>query len=141
MASVRKGGTARHSPFAHLCEGRFLRVGNETDRIFRHGKREACFPKPVHEKTDRAKPATEIRRRRNRGCARRASAMRHNKEEIMSKELAKTYDPKGLEDRLYQKWLDKKILPRRSKSGQETVYHRYPAAKRNRPAAYGPCAG
>ncbi len=25
----------------------------------------------------------------------------------MSKELAKTYDPRGLEDRLYQKWLDK----------------------------------
>ena len=25
----------------------------------------------------------------------------------MSKELAKTYDPKGLEDRLYKKWLDK----------------------------------
>ena len=25
----------------------------------------------------------------------------------MSKELAKTYDPKGIEDRLYQKWLDK----------------------------------
>ena len=24
----------------------------------------------------------------------------------MSKELAKTYDPKGLEDRLYQKWMD-----------------------------------
>ena len=22
----------------------------------------------------------------------------------MSKELAKTYDPKGIEDRLYQKW-------------------------------------
>ena len=29
-----------------------------------------------------------------------------NQEEIMSKELAKTYDPKGLEDRLYQKWMD-----------------------------------
>ena len=28
------------------------------------------------------------------------------KETTMSKELAKTYDPKGLEDRLYQKWLD-----------------------------------
>ena len=28
-------------------------------------------------------------------------------EEKMSKELAKTYDPKGLEDRLYKKWLDK----------------------------------
>ncbi len=28
----------------------------------------------------------------------------------MSKELAKTYDPKGLEDRLYQKWLDRKYF-------------------------------
>ncbi len=28
----------------------------------------------------------------------------------MSKELAKTYDPKGLEDRLYQKWLEKKYF-------------------------------
>lgn len=32
---ARKGGTARHSPFAHLCEGRFLRVGNEPcNRVF-----------------------------------------------------------------------------------------------------------
>ena len=28
----------------------------------------------------------------------------------MSKELAKTYDPKGLEDRIYQNWLDKKYF-------------------------------
>ena len=28
----------------------------------------------------------------------------------MSKELAKTYDPQGLEDRLYQKWLDNKYF-------------------------------
>ena len=28
----------------------------------------------------------------------------------MSKELAKTYDPKGLEDRIYQKWLDNKYF-------------------------------
>ena len=28
----------------------------------------------------------------------------------MSKELEKTYDPKGMEDRLYQKWLDKKYF-------------------------------
>ncbi len=28
----------------------------------------------------------------------------------MSRELAKTYDPSGLEDRLYQKWLDKKYF-------------------------------
>lgn len=32
------------------------------------------------------------------------------KEEAMSKELAKTYDPNGIEDRLYQKWLDKKYF-------------------------------
>ncbi len=28
----------------------------------------------------------------------------------MAKELAKTYDPKGMEDRLYQKWMDKKYF-------------------------------
>lgn len=28
----------------------------------------------------------------------------------MAKELAKTYDPKDIEDRLYQKWLDKKYF-------------------------------
>ena len=28
----------------------------------------------------------------------------------MSQELAKTYDPKGIEDRLYQKWMDKKYF-------------------------------
>ncbi len=28
----------------------------------------------------------------------------------MKKELAKTYDPKGLEDRLYQKWMDRKYF-------------------------------
>ncbi|MCR4792559.1 MAG: valine--tRNA ligase [Lachnospiraceae bacterium] len=28
----------------------------------------------------------------------------------MAKELAKTYDPKGIEDRIYQKWLDKKYF-------------------------------
>ncbi len=30
--------------------------------------------------------------------------------QIMKKELAKTYDPKGLEDRLYKKWEDKKYF-------------------------------
>ena len=28
----------------------------------------------------------------------------------MNKELAKTYDPKGIEDRLYQKWEDNKYF-------------------------------
>lgn len=32
------------------------------------------------------------------------------KENFMSKELAKTYDPHGLENRIYQKWLDKKYF-------------------------------
>jgi len=31
-------------------------------------------------------------------------------EVIMKKELAKTYDPKDIEDRLYKKWLDKKYF-------------------------------
>ena len=26
----------------------------------------------------------------------------------MAEELAKTYDPKGIEDRLYEKWMEKK---------------------------------
>ena len=38
----------------------------------------------------------------------------------MSKELAKTYDPKGLEDRLYQKWLDKDI-PRHCKPNKNRL--------------------
>lgn len=28
----------------------------------------------------------------------------------MSKELAKTYDPKSIEDRLYDKWMEKKYF-------------------------------
>ena len=38
------------------------------------------------------------------------SFRRKGKEKFMSKELAKTYDPKGIEDRLYQKWMDKKYF-------------------------------
>ena len=47
----------------------------------------------------------------------------------MSKELAKTYDPKGIEERLYTKMDGQWIFPCKSKSGQETVYHCYAAAK------------
>ena len=32
------------------------------------------------------------------------------KENMMSKELAKTYDPKEMEDRIYDKWLAKKYF-------------------------------
>ena len=55
----------------------------------------------------------------------------------MSKELAKTYDPKGIEERLYKK----RLFPCKSKPGQETVYYCYAAAKRNRSASHGTCAG
>ena len=35
---------------------------------------------------------------------------KQQQEDNMSKELAKTYDPKGIEDRIYQNWLDKKYF-------------------------------
>ena len=59
----------------------------------------------------------------------------------MSKELAKTYDPKGIEERLYTKWMENGLFPCKSKPGQETIYDCYAAAKRNRPASYGTCSG
>ena len=62
MASVRKGGTARHSPFARKCEGRFFRAGNEPCRDLQDTRKEACFRQRVPVKTDRAKPATETKR-------------------------------------------------------------------------------
>ena len=48
----------------------------------------------------------------------------------MNKELAKTYDPKGIEDRLYQKWLDKKYFHAEVDS-DKTFYDCNAAAKRN----------
>ncbi len=36
--------------------------------------------------------------------------LKRERKKTMSKELAKTYDPHGLEDRIYQKWLDKKYF-------------------------------
>ena len=35
----------------------------------------------------------------------------------MSKELAKTYDPKGIEERLYQKWVDGGYFHAKVRSG------------------------
>ena len=59
----------------------------------------------------------------------------------MSKELAKTYDPKGLEDRLIPEMAGQRLFSCKSKQSEETIYHCYAAAKRNRTAAYGPCTG
>ena len=55
----------------------------------------------------------------------------------MSKELAKTYDPKGLEDRIYQKWLDNKYFHAEVNRRQKTIYHCYAAAKCYRTASHG----
>ena len=68
-------------------------------------RKEACFRQRVPVKTDRAKPATEMKRSEIEVAHCRLHY--DTQEDFMSKELAKTYDPKGLEDRLYQKWLDK----------------------------------
>ena len=57
----------------------------------------------------------------------------------MSKELAKTYDPKGIEERLYQKWMDNGYFHAKVNPDKKTIYHCYAAAKRNRTAAYGTC--
>ena len=62
-----------------------------------------------------------------------------NQEEIMSKELAKTYDPKGLEDRLYQKWMDNGYSHAKVNPDKKPIYNRNAAAERNRPASYGTC--
>ncbi len=40
----------------------------------------------------------------------RAFLLQERRQITMSKELAKTYDPQGIEDRLYQKWLEKKYF-------------------------------
>ena len=59
----------------------------------------------------------------------------------MEKNLEKTYDPNGIEGRLYQKWLDKKYFHAEVDRRQEAVYHRDAAAEHHRPAAHGTCAG
>ena len=59
----------------------------------------------------------------------------------MSKELAKTYDPKGLEDRIYQKWLDNKYFHAEVNRDKKPFTIVMPPAKRNRTASYGTCTG
>ena len=49
--------------------------------------------------------------------------------------------PKGMEDRLYQKWLDNKYFHAEVNPDKKPFTIVMPAAKRYRTAAYGPCAG
>lgn len=57
----------------------------------------------------------------------------------MSKELAKTYDPKGLEDRLYQKWMDNGYFHAKVNPDKKPFTIVMPPPERNRPASYGTC--
>ena len=53
------------------------------------------------------------------------------------KELAKTYDPKGIEERLYKKWEDERLLPCRSRPQQETIHDCDASTKHYRTASHG----
>lgn len=57
----------------------------------------------------------------------------------MSKELAKTYDPKGLEERLYQKWMDNGYFHAKVNPDKKPFTIVHAAAERNRSASYGTC--
>ena len=48
--------------------------------------------------------------RRRRRILQAGFFFKTEKEKMMSRELAKTYDPKGIEDRIYDKWLTKKYF-------------------------------
>ena len=57
------------------------------------------------------------------------------KEQMGTKQLEKTYNPSGMEDRIYQG-----VLSRTGESGQKTIYHHHAAAEYHRAAAHGTCA-
>ena len=59
----------------------------------------------------------------------------------MSKELEKTYNPAAIEERLYEKWLEKKYFHAEVNQEQKTLYHRDAAAEHHRPASHGTCPG
>ena len=59
----------------------------------------------------------------------------------MSKELAKTYDPKGIEDRLYKNWMDNGYFHAKVNPDKKAFYNCNAAAQCNRTAAYGTCTG
>ena len=59
----------------------------------------------------------------------------------MAKELAKQYDPKGTEDRIYQEWCDKGYFHTQIDRSKKPFNHRNAAAECYRPAAHGPRHG
>lgn len=59
----------------------------------------------------------------------------------MIKELAKVYDPSVVEERLYNKWLEKKYFHAEVDKTKKPYSIVMPAAKYNRSASHGPCFG
>ena len=55
----------------------------------------------------------------------------------MAKDLAKQYDPKDVEDRIYKFWLDGKYFHAKCDPDKKP----YTAAEHHRPASHGSCAG
>ena len=55
----------------------------------------------------------------------------------MRKELAKTYDPKSFEDRIYQFWMDGGYFTAERDPEKNAVYNCHSAAQYYRTAAYG----
>ena len=55
----------------------------------------------------------------------------------MSKELNKTYDPKDIEDRLYEKWENNGYFHAEVDREEEAIHHRDAATKHHRTVAHG----
>ena len=58
----------------------------------------------------------------------------------MSKELAKTYNPKEIEEKLYEKWCEKKYFHAEADRSKKP-YNGDAASEYHRQAAHGACAG
>lgn len=56
----------------------------------------------------------------------------------MSKELAKTYDPKAIEEKLYEKWCENKYFHAEVDRKEKTVYDGDAASEYYGKASYGP---
>lgn len=55
----------------------------------------------------------------------------------MKKELAKAYQPKEFEDRIYALWNEKECFKAVPDSKEKAIYNSYSSAQYNRSAAYG----
>ena len=57
----------------------------------------------------------------------------------MSKNLEKTYNPKEIEPKLYEKWCENKYFHAEVDRSKKTVYNCNATAEYHRKASYGAC--